>query len=48
MKGFDFLFMTVASLLGHAQASSTLDICSHVFDKNRREAGEKIAGVLEI
>lgn len=39
---------TVASLLGHAQASTTLDIYSHAFDKNKREAGEKIAGVLEI
>ena len=39
---------TMASLLGHAQASTTLDIYSHAFDKNKREAGEKIAGVLEI
>ncbi len=39
---------TVASLLGHAQASTTLDIYSHAFDKNKRAAGEKIAGVLEI
>ncbi len=29
---------TVASLLGHAQASTTLDIYAHAFDKNKREA----------
>lgn len=39
---------TVASLLGHAQASTTLDIYSHAFDKTKKEAGEKLAGVLDI
>ena len=29
---------TVASLLGHAQASTTLDIYAHAFDKNKRKA----------
>ena len=28
---------TVASLLGHAQASTTLDIYAHAFDKNKRK-----------
>ena len=32
---------TVASLLGHAQASTTLDIYAHAFDKNKRKAQEK-------
>ena len=33
---------TVASLLGHAQASTTLDIYAHAFDKNKRKAQEKL------
>ena len=33
---------TVASLLGHAQASTTLDIYAHAFDKNKREAQQKL------
>ena len=33
---------TVASLLGHAQASTTLDIYDHAFDKNKRKAQEKL------
>jgi len=33
---------TVASLLGHAQASTTLDIYAHAFDKNKREAQKKL------
>lgn len=33
---------TVASLLGHAQASKTLDIYAHAFDKNKRKAQEKL------
>ena len=33
---------TVASLLGHAQASTTLDIYAHASDKNKREAQEKL------
>ena len=31
---------TVASLLGHAQVSTTLDIYTHAFDKNRKRAAE--------
>ena len=33
---------TNASLLGHAQASTTLDIYAHAFDKNKRKAQEKL------
>ncbi|MEG2381145.1 MAG: tyrosine-type recombinase/integrase [Oscillospiraceae bacterium] len=33
---------TVASLLGHAQVSTTLDICTHAFDKNRKKAAEEL------
>ena len=33
---------TVASLLGHTQASTTLDIYAHAFDKNKRKAQEKL------
>ena len=33
---------TVASLLGHAQASTTLDIYAHAFDNNKRKAQEKL------
>ncbi len=29
---------TVSSLLGHAQVSTTLDIYTHAFDKNRKKA----------
>lgn len=38
---------TVAGLLGHSQPSTTLDIYSHAFDKNKREAQEKISKLLE-
>ena len=34
---------TVAGLLGHAQPSTTLDIYSHAFDKNKRLAGQKFS-----
>ena len=34
---------TVAGLLGHAQPSTTLDIYSHAFDKNKRLAGQKLS-----
>ena len=30
-------------LLGHAQPSTTLDIYSHAFDKNKRLAGQKLS-----
>lgn len=33
---------TVASLLGHAQVSTTLDIYTHAFDKNRKKAAEEL------
>ena len=33
---------TVASLLGHAQTSTTLDIYAHALDKNKRKAQEKL------
>jgi integrase len=38
----DLNVRTVASLLGHAQASTTLDIYAHAFDKNKRKAQEKL------
>ena len=34
---------TVAGLLGYAQPSTTLDIYSHAFDKNKRLAGQKLS-----
>ena len=34
---------TVAGLLGHSQPSTTLDFYSHVFDKNKRLAGQKLS-----
>lgn len=37
---------TVASLLGHSQASTTLDIYAHTFDKKKREAQEKLGEVM--
>ena len=37
---------TVASLLGHSQASTTLDIYAHAFDKKKREAQEKLGQVM--
>ena len=37
---------TVAGLLGHAQPSTTLDIYSHAFDKNKRLAGQKLSEAL--
>ena len=39
---------TVASLLGHSQPSTTLDIYSHAFDKNRKEASQALHEGLEI
>ena len=39
---------TVAGLLGHAQPSTTLDIYSHAFDKNKREASRALQAGLEI
>ena len=37
---------TVASLLGHSQASTTLDIYAHAFDKKKRDAQEKLGEVM--
>lgn len=37
---------TVAGLLGHSQPSTTLDIYSHAFDKNKRAAQEKLGEVM--
>ena len=39
---------TVASLLGHSQPSTTLDIYSHAFDKDRKEASQILQSGLEI
>lgn len=39
---------TVAGLLGHAQPSTTLDIYSHAFDKNKRAASQAMQAGLEI
>lgn len=37
---------TVASVLGHSQPSTTLDIYAHAFDKKKREAQEKLGRVM--
>ena len=37
---------TVSSLLGHAQVSTTLDIYTHAFDKNKA-ASDKLHNALE-
>jgi integrase len=39
---------TVAGLLGHSQPSTTLDIYTHAFDKNKKAASEKLQKGLEI
>ena len=39
---------TVSSLLGHAQVSTTLDIYTHAFDKNKKAASDKLHNTLEI
>ena len=39
---------TVSSLLGHAQVSTTLDIYTHAFDKNKKAASDKLHNALEI
>ena len=35
---------TVAGLLGHSQPSTTLDIYTHAFDKNKKGRQRRIAG----
>ena len=39
---------TVAGILGHAQPSTTLDIYTHAFDKNKKAASAELQGMLEI
>ena len=39
---------TVAGLLGHSQPSTTLDIYSHAFDKNKKAASKALQEGLEI
>ena len=39
---------TVAGLLGHSQPSTTLDIYTHAFDKNKKAASEALHQGLEI
>ena len=39
---------TVAGILGHSQPSTTLDIYSHAFDKNKKAASAGLQGMLEI
>lgn len=39
---------TVASLLGHSQPSTTLDIYTHAFDKNKKAASEALQRGLDI
>ena len=38
----------VASILGHSQPSTTLDIYTHAFDKNKKAASAELLGMLEI
>lgn len=39
---------TVAGLLGHSQVSTTLDIYTHAFDKNKREASRQLQENLDL
>ena len=39
---------TVAGLLGHSQPSTTLDIYTHAFDKNKKTASQIMQSSLEI
>ena len=39
---------TVAGLLGHSQPSTTLDIYTHAFDKNKKAASQIMQNVLKI
>ena len=39
---------TVAGLLGHSQVSTTLDIYTHSFDKNKKAASAALQNDLEI
>ena len=39
---------TVAGILGHSQPSTTLDIYTHAFDKNKKAASAKLQEGLDI
>ena len=39
---------TVASILGHSQPSTTLDIYTHAFDKNKHVASVELQSMLKI
>jgi integrase len=39
---------TVAGILGHSQPSTTLNIYTHAFDKNKKAASAGLQGMLEI
>ena len=39
---------TVAGILGHSQVSTTLDIYTHAFDKNKRAASEALQETLTL
>ena len=39
---------TVAGILGHSQPSTTLNIYTHAFDKNKKAASAGLQGILEI
>ena len=39
---------TVAGIRGHSQPSTTLDIYTHAFDKNKKAASAELQGMLEI
>ena len=39
---------TVAGILGHSQPSTTMDIYTHAFDKNKKAASAVLQGMLEI
>ena len=38
----------LAGILGHSQPSTTLDIYTHAFDKNKKAASAGLQGMLEI
>lgn len=39
---------TVAGILGHSQPSTTLDMYTHAFDKNKKAASQAMQSSLEI
>jgi site-specific recombinase XerD len=40
-------FKTLSSMLGHYSVAFTLDIYGHVTDDMKRDAAEKVSGVLK-